>query len=201
MGDHLFPNLAKNNPTSLARLYEKSKLRGVVYRSSTAAPSLPSFLLFLSVLIFFQINIFFFMHYFFLGINLMVPASASMAMCGFSTTFRIQSAEKMAAETTVSECGVCGALHAREEDHAYEYANTDIIEVDLIDAITAQPIVDGVQLPCEHMFSRRSLLQWLATHHACPVCRTRATARDLKPVIRFVKNKLDELLVCKFCVR
>ena len=103
--------------------------------------------------------------------------------------------EKMA-EANLCECRVCGALHARDEDHAYEYANVDSIEIDLIDAITAQPIVDGVQLPCEHMFSRRSLLQWLATNHVCPVCRSPAAASDLKPVVRFAKNKLDELLVC-----
>ena len=100
------------------------------------------------------------------------------------------------AEPNISECSVCGALHARDEDHVFEYVNADTIEVDLIDAITAQPIVDGVQLPCEHMFSRRSLLQCLATHRACPVCRTPAAPSDLKSVMRFVKNKLDELLVC-----
>ena len=91
---------------------------------------------------------------------------------------------------------MCGALHAREENHVYEYANADTIDIDLIDAITAQPIVDGVQLSCGHMFSRRSILQWLATHHACPVCRTPAAASDLKLVVRFARNKLDELLVC-----
>ena len=93
------------------------------------------------------------------------------------------------------ECGVCGVQHGAGEDHAYEYASAGSIDGDLVDAITAQPIVDGVQLPCEHMFSRRSLLQWLATHHACPVCRTPAASSDLKPVFRFFKNKLDELLV------
>ena len=105
-------------------------------------------------------------------------------------------AEPTHQHANISECGVCGVLHARDEDHAYEYVNADSIDSDLIDAITAQPIVDGVQLPaCEHMFSRRSLLQWLATHRACPVCRTQATASDLKPVVRFARNKLDELLV------
>ena len=102
----------------------------------------------------------------------------------------------MAACETNSVCGVCGALHAGDEDHAYEYVNADSVDSEFIDAITTQPIVDGVQLPCEHMFSRRSLLQWLATHVACPVCRTPAAPSDLKSVMRFVKNKLDELLVC-----
>ena len=95
----------------------------------------------------------------------------------------------------MSECSVCGALHARDEDHVFEYVNADTIEVDVIDAITAQPIVDGVQLPCEHMFSRRSLLQCLATNHACPVCRTPAAPSDSKSIMRIFKNKLDELLV------
>jgi len=102
----------------------------------------------------------------------------------------------MAEEANMSGCGLCGVLHAAGEDHAYDYSNAGIIDSDLIDAITAQPIVDGVQLPCEHMFSRRSLLQCLATHHACPVCRKPAEASDVKPVMRYFKNKLDELLVC-----
>ena len=102
----------------------------------------------------------------------------------------------MADANRLRECGVCGALHARDEDHAYEYVNADSLDSEFIDAITVQPIVDGVQLPCEHMFSRRSLLQCLAAHHACPVCRTPAAPSDLKPLFRFAKNKLDELLVC-----
>ena len=97
------------------------------------------------------------------------------------------------------ECGVCGVQHGAGEDHAYEYANAGGIDGDLVDAITAQPIVDGVQLPCEHMFSRRSLLQWLAKNHSCPTCRVRVRVRDVKPVVRFAKNKLDEILVRNFC--
>ena len=82
-----------------------------------------------------------------------------------------------------------------EEVQDFEYANTESINSELVDTITGTPVVDGVQLPCEHMFSRSSVMQWLATHDTCPTCRTAVHVRDLKPICRLAKNLLDDLLV------
>ena len=79
-------------------------------------------------------------------------------------------------------------------EEEYEY-NTESINSELVDTITGTPVVDGVQLPCEHMFSRSSVMQWLATHDTCPTCRTAVHVRDLKPICRLAKNLLDDLLV------
>lgn len=94
-----------------------------------------------------------------------------------------------------ASCGVCGAPHEDGAQHEYTYTEGTIIHNELMDAISKQPIVDGVELPCEHMFSRLVLQQWLATHRSCPVCRTHSTKNDLKPVPRSVRNMLDDLSV------
>ena len=99
------------------------------------------------------------------------------------------------ADSFISECDFCGTLHGADEEHMYQYADLDSIDKGLIDTITTLPLVDGVQLPCEHMFSRLGLLQWLATHNSCPTCRTPTWEKDVKHIILFVKDKLDDLLV------
>ena len=106
-------------------------------------------------------------------------------------------------EELVVGCAVCGQVHADGNEHFYTYADEANIGPELVDAITALPIVDCVHLPssCHHAFSRKSLQKWLLQRNSCPTCRSpsRVSATDLEqPSPRIIRSLLDNLKVLVF---
>ena len=102
-------------------------------------------------------------------------------------------------EELVVGCAVCGQVHAAEDEHLYIYADEASIGRELVDAITALPIVDCVHLPCQHAFSRKSLRKWLQLRDSCPTCRSPVSASDLEhPSPRIIRSLLDNLKVLEF---
>ena len=102
-------------------------------------------------------------------------------------------------EELVVGCAVCGQVHADENEHLYTYADEANIGPELVDAITALPIVDCVHLPCQHAFSRKSLQKWLLQSNSCPTCRSPVSASDLEqPSPRIIRSLLDNLKVLVF---
>ena len=92
-------------------------------------------------------------------------------------------------------CAECGSDHAPAEEHQYVYVKLEDVDSEFIDGITTQPIVDCVHLPCEHVFSRRTLATWVAQHGTCPSCRRQTGISDFAASPRFVRNLLYEILV------
>ena len=103
-------------------------------------------------------------------------------------------------EGQVYLCAVCGALHKADQVHQYEYRDLSSISLELRDPINFEMIVDGVQLPCQHMFSRCNVEEWVAEGNGCPTCREPATIGNLQPLSRVISNMLNELKV-RVCSR
>lgn len=95
-------------------------------------------------------------------------------------------------------CNVCGTQHKEGEDHQYDYVKEANIHRELLDAISQKPIdINGVQLPCEHMFSEKLLRRWILENDSCPICRDPVAVYDFKPLPRAIQNMLDDLRVRK----
>ena len=67
---------------------------------------------------------------------------------------------------------------------------------DLVCSICTDVVQDAVQTPCQHVFCRDCIKQWLdGGKRICPVDRQKLTSPDLKPLDRFKKQFLDKLIV------
>lgn len=95
-------------------------------------------------------------------------------------------------------CETCGVDHHGHKDvHVFTYHNEASINANLKDPISMEPIFDGKELPCKHVFSSHVILEWFKGHDTCPVCKQPATAENLMPLASLiVRSMLDELEVC-----
>eukprot|EP00048_Salpingoeca_helianthica_P021418 m.12164 g.12164 ORF g.12164 m.12164 type:complete len:344 (+) comp5962_c0_seq1:44-1075(+) len=95
-------------------------------------------------------------------------------------------------------CRVCGVAHTGS--HVFQYVKEDEMNENLKDPLSLEPLLDAVELPCEHVFSRDTIVPWLAQGHQCPLkCAGNVNESDLRPVGKVFRNLLDSLLVvCPF---
>lgn len=77
-------------------------------------------------------------------------------------------------------CEECG--ESCQGQHTFRYLNEDTIDSELRDPILLQPLVDPVDLPCTHTFSRASLDGCLkGAQLECPMCRRIFPKTEMRP--------------------
>lgn len=92
-------------------------------------------------------------------------------------------------------CTVCGENHEQRETHVFSYVNDGAIDIHLKDPISMEPIFDGQELPCGHVFSSSIIRDWLRRDGSCPTCKQHVVEAQLKPVGLMFRNMLDALQV------
>lgn len=81
----------------------------------------------------------------------------------------------------------------------YQYINqggtgpTIELPDNMIDSISTLPLIDPVQTPCQHLFNRLEITEWLSRTHTCPNCRTPVEPRDLISIRSFAELVTSEL--------
>lgn len=64
----------------------------------------------------------------------------------------------------------------------------------LIDPISADPLIDPVQTRCEHPFNRLEITAWLQSgHDSCPICRASVRETDLVPIPALAEMVVEQL--------
>jgi len=88
-----------------------------------------------------------------------------------------------------------------KEIRSFMYAEGPSVEADLICMVCHEPLLEPViEVACGQMFCSQCLHDWLQREATCPHCRQPLDITKISPPPRFVKNKLDSLLVvCPVC--
>ena len=86
-------------------------------------------------------------------------------------------------------------------DALYEYVNEDSVDPELICSICHSPLSYPRHTPCDEMFCRQCITNWIETQSAsCPLCRGPLSVDSLTAPTRMVRNMLDRLQVrCIAC--
>ncbi|KAJ3051389.1 hypothetical protein HK097_007634 [Rhizophlyctis rosea] len=78
----------------------------------------------------------------------------------------------------------------------YDYVSRDSIPSRLIDPISNLPLVNPVELPCAHIFSKQPLVERLAENAFCPTCRHQCDENDIDSITeRLFILMLEDLTV------
>ncbi|RUS87630.1 hypothetical protein EGW08_004615 [Elysia chlorotica] len=69
---------------------------------------------------------------------------------------------------------------------------------ELVCGICMNVLDEPKETPCRHVFCNACITRALETKKGCPMCRTRVTIPDLRPVLPLVNNLLNKLpMTCK----
>ena len=97
-------------------------------------------------------------------------------------------------------CYVCGNFHTEDNDaHEFTYVLSleELQDLGYIDPLTLEPVYDPVNLaePCEHTFSRATIVRALTCKEECPLDRSPQNIKHIRKAPLLIKTMLDKLKV------
>ena len=80
------------------------------------------------------------------------------------------------------------------------FLDKDNIVKDIICTICTEVVSDAKQTPCDHMFCKECISEWLKSgKQTCPIDREKLSLNDLKAPSRMTRQLIDSLIVkCKY---
>ena len=72
---------------------------------------------------------------------------------------------------------------------------TSAVDEGLLCSICRDVIEDGLQAPCEHAYCGACIRAWLVNENTCPDDRQALDVRELRPLFRYMRNRLAALAV------
>lgn len=92
-------------------------------------------------------------------------------------------------------------MSSMESNHPYQYMDKDSASLILLCIICKSPFEEPRCAPCNHIFCRRCIVQWIRTNTtSCPACRQWVSVDSLSTISPVLCKMLDTLPVkCTLC--